>query len=82
MPTQIRETAFELYPEVRIDADAPDTQEALDRPQAKVEFWAEYLSRSYPLFLASEDYEQSLDPYINRLKDRFGALIRLSRGHN
>ncbi|GAA97293.1 hypothetical protein E5Q_03971 [Mixia osmundae IAM 14324] len=49
----------------------------LDRPQAKLEFWHEYLQRAYPLFLASDQYD--LEPYKQQLESRFEAYMEQGR---
>lgn len=74
-----REQVLDNYDEVRIDANAPSqsTLEGYERPQAKTEFWAEYLSGLYPAFLASEDYDAQ--PYAERLEERFEMANEQSR---
>lgn len=73
-----REQVLDNYDEVRIDASAPSRGvEGYERPQAKTEFWAEYLSGLYPAFLASEDYDAQ--PYAERLEERFEVSNEQSR---
>lgn len=58
--------------------NAPSHQsEDFERPQAKTEYWAEYLAGLYPAFLASEDYDAT--PYAERLDERFEAANERSR---
>lgn len=73
-----REQVLDNYDEVRIDASAPSQSiEGYERPQAKTEFWAEYLAGLYPAFLASEEYDAQ--PYVERLEERFEAANEQSR---
>lgn len=68
---QTRERSFDVYNEVCIDADAPARSDWLERPQARIEIWAEFLAKLYPKFLATEDYDA--EPDLARLQDRYGA---------
>lgn len=67
------------YDEIRIDVHAPANQQGdeEERPQAKTEYWAEYLAGLYPAFLASEDYDAR--PYAEILQDRFDSSNEKSR---
>jgi hypothetical protein len=50
---------------------APASEEGLERPQATIEFWAEYLAAVYPLFLLSDDFDA--EHGLARLESRFGT---------
>lgn len=69
--TQTRDRSFDVYGEVCVDPDGPMQADWLERPQARIEIWAEFLVKLYPKFLASEDYD--LKPNLDTMHERYGA---------
>ena len=59
------------YADVQVDITQLDVPQATDRMQHRTEMWAEYLSSSYPEFLATEDYD--IQNQQRKLEDRYEA---------
>jgi kinetochore protein NDC80 len=81
-PTQARERALDGYSELRIDPSAPHEYAGSEeeRPQAKLEYWIEYLATVYPAFLASDDFKFTHVPDAEAtLQERFDASNEKSR---
>lgn len=73
----MREQAFVSAPQLQVDPGALDEPEAAMRPNLRTEMWGEYLSTSYPQFLASEDYD--IGTQKQRLLSRYDAASEQNR---